>query len=139
MVKRVVDGDTIVVTLNGNDEKIRFIGMDTPETHGPGGLRECWGEEATRDMEHLLPPGTAVRMVRDKEARDRYGRLLAYVYRSSDGLFVNMEQVVRGNAIAKEFPPNTTYATSFRSAEREAHAANLGLWNTCGSADVALN
>lgn len=139
VVKRVVDGDTIVITLNGDEEKIRFIGIDTPETHGPGGLRECWGEEATHEMEQLLPPGTVVRIVRDKEARDRYGRLLAYVYRSSDDLFVNLEQIVRGNAVAKEYPPNITHSAELKSAENDSQTANVGLWATCGGADVALN
>src|SRR5688500_14397009 len=82
---RVGDGDTLHVKLGSTTEKVRLIGINTPETHGSGGLKECYGQEATKRMTQLAPVGTKVRVVRDVEARDRYGRLLAYVYRSHDG------------------------------------------------------
>ncbi len=86
---RVVDGDTIVVSVAGRDERVRLIGIDTPESVKPGSAVECFGKEASGHLASLLPEGTVVRLVGDVEQRDRYGRLLAYVYREADGLFVN--------------------------------------------------
>jgi len=137
-VARVVDGDTIQVRIGGEDEKVRLIGIDTPETHGPGGLRECFGSEATRRAQALLPTGTAVRLVRDVEPRDRYGRLLAYVYRSADGLFVNLTLAAEGYAAVLTYPPNVTHAKEFDAATRTARRADRGLWQRCGGPDKAL-
>lgn len=137
-VARVVDGDTIRVRLAGAEERVRLIGIDTPETHGKGGLRECFGVEATRRLEALLPSGTAVRLVRDVEGRDRYGRLLAYVYRSSDSLFVNLAMAREGFATTLTYPPNVAHADEFVAAVRAARQAGIGLWRACGSADVPL-
>src|SRR4051812_19756968 len=77
-VTRVVDGDTLVVAVDGHDEKVRLIGIDTPETVDPRKPVQCFGKEASRRMSELLPPGSEVRLERDAELRDRYGRLLAY-------------------------------------------------------------
>src|SRR3954469_11456806 len=96
-VTRVVDGDTIHVALGGRDEKVRYIGVDTPETHKPGTPVQCFGPAASAFNARLLE-GRSVRLRTDAESRDRYGRLLAYVYRRPDGLFVNAELVGRGFA-----------------------------------------
>ncbi|MGH9262558.1 MAG: thermonuclease family protein, partial [Acidimicrobiales bacterium] len=72
------------------------------------------------------------------EPRDVYDRLLAYVHRTTDGLFVNAAQVADGFAEAKDYPPNTTYRDDFEHAERVARQAGLGLWSACGGPDVAL-
>lgn len=135
---RVVDGDTIRVRIHGAEERVRLIGIDTPETHGRGGLRECFGAEATDRMEALLPEGTPVRLVRDVEARDRYDRLLAYVYRASDGLFVNLAMAKEGYATTLTYPPNVAHADEFVAAVRTARQSQRGLWQRCGSADVPL-
>lgn len=137
-VTRVVDGDTIRVRIQGTDERVRLIGIDTPETHGPGGLRECFGAEATDRLAALLPEGTAVRLVRDVEARDRYDRLLAYVYRASDGLFVNLAMAREGYATTLTYPPNVAHADELVAAVAAARTGQRGLWQRCGSADVAL-
>lgn len=137
-VTRVVDGDTIRVRIQGAEERVRLIGIDTPETHGQGGLRECFGAEATDRMEALLPEGTPVRLVRDAEARDQYGRLLAYVYRESDGLFVNLAMAKEGYATTLTFPPNVAHADQFVAAVSAARLRQRGLWQKCGSADVPL-
>lgn len=137
-VVRVVDGDTLRVRLGSAEERVRLIGIDTPETHGAGGLRECFGAEATSRLSALLPPGTPVRLVRDVEARDRYGRLLAYVYRRSDGLFVNLAMVREGFAATLTYPPNIAHADQFVDAARVARRSDRGLWKRCGSADVPL-
>lgn len=137
-VIRVVDGDTIRVRIQGTDEPVRLIGIDTPETHGRGGLRECFGAEATARLQALLPAGTTVRLVRDVEARDRYDRLLAYVYRADDGLFVNLAMAKEGFADTLTYPPNIAHADEFVAAVGTARARQRGLWQRCGSADVAL-
>jgi micrococcal nuclease len=76
-----------------------------------------------------------VLLVRDTEARDRYDRLLAYVYRE-DGMFVNLALVDSGHAAAFPFEPNTTFADDFRAAEENARRLHLGLWGRCGGPDV---
>jgi micrococcal nuclease len=137
-VTRVVDGDTLHVRIGGADDKVRLVGIDTPETHGPGGLRECFGQEATRHMEDLLPVGTAVTVVRDVEARDRYGRLLAYIYRARDGLFVNLAMAREGYAVPLTIAPNVAHAAEFVAAASDARRANRGLWPACGGADKRI-
>lgn len=134
----VTDGDTIKVRLQGDVENVRLIGIDTPETHGRGGLRECFGREATSRTAALLPPGTPVRLERDVEPRDRYGRLLAYVFRVDDGLFVNLTLAREGYAAQLTIPPNVTYAEEFREAVAKARGSARGLWRRCGNADTPL-
>jgi micrococcal nuclease len=139
VVTKEVDGDTIRVRVGGGaEERVRFIGVDTPETHGPGGLRECFGQEAARRTAELLPPGTEVRLVRDAEARDKYGRLLAYVYRARDGLFVNLSLAQDGFAAALTIPPNVAHADEFVKAAADARAAGRGLWGRCGGPDTPI-
>ena len=138
-VIRVVDGDTIRVSLEGTDEPVRLIGIDTPETHGAGGLRECFGAEATRRLADLLPPGTRVRLVRDAEARDRYDRLLAYVYRMADGLFVNLAMAREGYATTLTYPPNVAHADELVAAVQSARDDRRGLWGRCAGPDEELS
>lgn len=138
VVVRVVDGDTLVVDVGGHEEDVRLIGIDTPETVAPERPVECFGAEASERLAELLPAGTAIRLERDVEPRDRYDRLLAYVFRSDDGLFVNLAQVEGGFAEAMEYPPNTARRPEFDAAERSARAAGAGLWSTCGDADTPV-
>ncbi len=128
---RVVDGDTVVVDLDGAEERIRLIGIDTPESVDPNRPVECFGPEASAYMAELLPPETRILLELDVEARDRYGRLLAYIYRADDGLFINAEMVAAGYASVYTFPPNVTYVDTFRTAERAAREGGLGLWTGC--------
>lgn len=137
-VVRIVDGDTLRARLAGREDPIRLIGIDTPETHGAGGLRECFGKEATQRLESLLGEGAAVTVVRDVEARDRYGRLLAYVYRASDGLFVNLAMARDGYADVLTIPPNVAHAAEFVAAAADARRAGRGLWSACGGADTEI-
>jgi len=130
-VVRVVDGDTVQVDIDGQREKLRLIGIDTPETVKPDTPVQCYGPEASAFTKQLLPEGTAVRIERDVEARDDYGRLLGYVYRADDGLFVNLEIVAQGYASLLTFPPNVAHVDEFVAAARAAERANLGLWSAC--------
>jgi micrococcal nuclease len=130
-VTKVVDGDTIDVDSRGDDLRIRMIGFNTPESVDPRRPVECFGKEASKHLASLIPVGTPVRVERDAEEHDRYGRTLAYVYRASDGLFLNLQMVVDGYAHALTIPPNDTFATLFVAAERAARAASLGLWAAC--------
>ena len=134
-VVRVVDGDTVVVRLDGVDERVRLIGIDTPESVDPRTPVECFGKEASEHAGSLLPPGTAVRLVRDVEARDRYDRLLAYVYRADDGLFVNLAMAEAGYADVATFPPNVAHVDEFVAAVAAARAEGRGLWSACGGPD----
>jgi micrococcal nuclease len=135
-VVRVVDGDTVVVRTGGVEESVRLIGIDTPETVKPGTPVECYGEAASARAKELLPEGTQVVLERDVEARDRYDRLLAYVHRASDGLFVNLSMVEDGYAQPAPYPPNEAHADELAEAGREAQAADLGLWGECGGDDL---
>jgi micrococcal nuclease len=130
-VLRVVDGDTIHARIDGHDETIRLIGIDTPETVKPDTPVQCFGEEASRETKSLLPKGTPIQLVRDAEARDDYGRLLAYVYRARDGLFVNLELARDGFARPLTIRPNVAHTDEFVAAAADAHRAGRGLWSAC--------
>src|SRR3954451_3795305 len=131
-VVRVVDGDTIHVRLGGVEEKVRYIGIDTPESVKPGTPVQCFAKRASAYNERLVG-GERVRVVRDAEARDRYGRLLAYVYRSRDGLFVNAELVRGSYAQPLTIPPNVAHAAQFRRLAAAARRGGRGLWSACRS------
>ena len=136
VVDHVVDGDTVVVDLGGREETLRLIGVDTPETLDPDTPPECFGQEASDHTKGLLPPGTEVRLTRDVEARDRYDRLLVYVERAEDGLFVNLDLVTGGWADDFPFPPNVAHERDFALAASEARRQGIGLWGACGDADT---
>ncbi len=127
----IVDGDTLDIDLDGRVERVRLIGIDTPETKKPGAPVECFGPEATRRLQHILPPGTEVVVQRDIEARDDYGRLLLYVFRFDDELFVNADLVIHGFATTLEIPPNTSFSRTLRRLSTEARTAKMGMWNAC--------
>jgi micrococcal nuclease len=126
-VRRVVDGDTILLT---SGERVRLIGVDTPESVKPGTPVQCFARRASA-FTHTLLDGAAVRLVYGAERRDRYGRLLAYVYRARDGLFVNAELVRRGYARTLEIAPNTGHARQFAALASGARRAGKGLWSAC--------
>jgi len=129
-VVRVVDGDTIRVRLDGRTERVRYIGVDTPESVKPGTPVQCYAKRAAAANAALVA-GRSVRLVGDVEQRDRYGRLLAYVYRARDGLFVNAELVRRGYATVLTIPPDVRFAERFRALAAEARRAGRGLWSAC--------
>lgn len=129
-VTRVVDGDTIEIE---GGEMVRYIGVNTPETVKPNSPVECFGREASAFNKRLVE-NALVRLEKDVSDRDRYGRLLRFVY-LEDGTFVNDALVREGYAYASVFPPDVTKAEQFDSAQIQAREARLGLWadDTCGS------
>jgi micrococcal nuclease len=129
-VVRVVDGDTVKVSIGRRADTVRYIGMDTPETHKPGTPVQCFGRAASAFNARLVA-GRRVRLRFDVERRDRYGRLLAYVYRLPDGLFVNAELVRAGYARQLTIPPNVAHAALFARLVRAARRAQRGLWRAC--------
>jgi micrococcal nuclease len=130
-VKDVVDGDTIDIAIGGNTERVRLIGINTPETKHPTKGVECFGSEASAYAEQLLPAGTALRVERDVEARDKYGRLLLYVYIANSNVFVNLDLVMNGYARPMVFEPNTAHKADFAQAATQAELRNVGLWQAC--------
>ena len=119
-LERVVDGDTIVVETDGAEERVRLIGINTPESVDPRRPVMCFGEEASSHLTELLPAGAPLRLERDVEARDRYDRLLAYVYRAVDGEFVNLAMVDDGFAEPSPYPPNVAHRSEFSAAASRA-------------------
>ena len=128
---RVIDGDTIDVSVGDTDERVRLIGIDTPETKKPNTPVQCFGPEATAYTTSLLPAGTALYVERDIVPRDDYGRLLAYVYRADDALFVNLDIILNGYARLLTIPPNVAHEGDFEEANKAARTGDLGLWKGC--------
>ena len=121
-----MDGDTIYVAIGNQIEKVRYIGINTPEIHHPTKGREPYGEVA-REANVRLVDGRWVDLVLDVQAGDRFGRLLAYVY--VGGRFVNADLVWQGYAEAATYPPNVRYADYFVGLlQRHAREARHGLW-----------
>lgn len=131
VVLDVVDGDTIVVEVDGRDERVRLIGIDTPETKHPTRPVECYGPEASEFTASLLPTGTAILLERDLVGRDDYGRLLGYVHVPATGIFVNREIVRRGYARPLTIEPNITYVQEFAADARAAERDDVGIWAEC--------
>lgn len=139
VVTQVIDGDTIDVRIGSTTERVRFIGVDTPETVAPERPVQCFGPEAAQYTASLLPDGTRVRLERDEVTRDRYGRLLAYVYRVDDELLVNLALVEGGFADAVTFGDNEALYSLLSSAEATARSDGVGLWSACGGPDVDID
>ncbi len=126
-VVRVIDGDTIqVCCVFGDQVKVRYIGVDTPETHHPMRGVEPHGMEAA-EANRKLVDGKTLRLEFDVQERNRYGRLLAYLY-LEDGTFVNAWLVENGYAMVMTIPPNIKHQDLFLKLQREAREARRGLW-----------
>ena len=137
-ISKVIDGDTVIADVNGSRENVRLIGIDTPESVARNRPNQCYGAEASAYLKSLLPDGTAVTLILDEEPRDQYDRLLAYVFRSGDDLFVNLDLVEHGYAGTLSYPPNTHYEHLLDQAAKRATLSKLGLWGVCGDPDVPL-
>lgn len=132
-VTSVIDGDTIHIDLDGVDEKVRFIGINTPETVDPRTQVQCYGKEASDRMKELAN-GKIVRLEYDdsQSLRDAYGRLLAYVY-LEDGEMLNRKMIADGYAYEYTYLTPYKYQTEFRELQNIARVSGRGLWNetTC--------
>ena len=138
VVTQLVDGDTLDVEVAGTEERVRLIGVDTPESVAPNRPVQCYGAEASAYLATLVPVGTEVRLERDAVARDQYGRLLAYVYRADDDLLVNLALVEQGYADAVTYGDNEALYDALVAAEAAARDGGRGLWGVCGGPDVDL-
>lgn len=127
-VERVVDGDTIVVVLGGQRERLRYIGINAPEISQDGRPSACFGREASARNEQLVA-GRTVGLEKDVSERDQYGRLLRYVYVGD--LMINAELVRGGYARAARYPPDVRHADLLAELQRESRGARRGLWGRC--------
>ncbi|MCU1353420.1 MAG: nuclease (SNase domain protein) [Acidimicrobiales bacterium] len=127
----MVDGDTVDLRFGSGTERVRLLGVDTPETVKPGVPVQCFGPEASARTKALLSPGTDVVVQRDVEARDRYGRLLLYVWRAGDGLFVNRSLVEAGFARTLAINPNNAHRVELAAVAADAARRGRGLWARC--------
>ena len=139
-VIRVVDGDTLKVELAGRKESVRLIGIDTPESKANKKAKKdagrsnqdvktivSLGKAATEFTKSIIKPGDWVTIEQDVQARDRYGRILAYVYLKS-GKMLNEEIIAAGYASVMTIPPNIRHQERFLRAYRAAREGGLGLW-----------
>lgn len=139
-VVRVVDGDTAVIRVKNQDQKVRFIGMDTPEYNPRRNISEPWGKEATEFTKNLLE-NQIVYLEKDASDTDRYGRWLRYIwlkppenpnrpsYEEIKNQMVNGILVREGYARAKEYKPDVKYTSIIRDIEKEAKIDKIGLWS----------
>ena len=133
IVEEVVDGDTVRIRVDGDVESVRLLGIDTPETRHPTKPVECFGPQASAALGALLPEGMQVRIERDIESRDAYGRLLLYVFvvGPTSEVFVNLALVRHGFARSLIIEPNVRYAESLVNAAFDAQRNDRGLWRYC--------
>ncbi|MBD8486478.1 thermonuclease family protein [Frigoribacterium sp. CFBP 8759] len=133
VVDRVVDGDTVVVLVAGERERIRLIGVDTPETVKPDAPVDCFGPEASAFTTAALPEGATVWLEDDASQgdADRYDRLLRYVW-SPDGTMLNERLVAEGYGREDTYDDAYRYRDRFVAAEASAEASRVGLWDACG-------
>jgi micrococcal nuclease len=132
VVYEVIDGDTIKVEFSiGEIETVRLLLVDTPETVKPNTPEQPFGKEASEFMKHTLIKDTVIELERGKKDRDKYGRLLAYVW--LDGKNINEELLRKGLArVAYVYEPNTKYLDDFKKAEKQAKQQKIGIWSIDG-------
>lgn len=139
-IVKIIDGDTYKVSYNGKTENIRLIGIDTPESRANSKAKKdakktgvnvkaitTLGKQATQYIKSLIEPGDQIKIEFDVQERDRYGRILGYVY-LEDGTFLNEKIIREGYAQVMTVPPNVKYQDKFLIAQQEARDNNRGLW-----------
>lgn len=129
-IESVIDGDTIVLEVQNQTETVRLLGVDTPETVHPSKPIECFGPEASAFTKVTLVKGSTVKLLRDVEPRDRFQRLLVYLF-LADGTLFNQLLIDRGFARTLSIEPNTTFASQFATHESNARNRRVGLWQYC--------
>jgi len=129
-VVKVIDGDTIEIDTH---EKVRYIGIDTPELHHPKKKIECYAIEAFKKNQELIL-NKRVKLIKDISNKDRYGRLLRYVYLINNQnveTFVNAKLIEEGFAYVVTYPPDVAYSQYFLKLQLQARERKLGLWRQC--------
>lgn len=131
-VKRVVDGDTIVLE---NDERVRYIGVDTPETKHPDKPVQCFGREASQKNKELVE-GKYIYLEKDISEKDKYDRLLRYIYipnpeSKNEAIFVNQYLIEKGFGQVITYPPDVKYHNDLLESQKSAQNEKLGLWSKC--------
>lgn len=133
-VVRVVDGDTVILEIDGKEERVRLIGVDTPESVHPDKEKNVpYGKIASQYTKDSLE-GKAVGLELDVQERDKYGRLLGYIY--LDGIMYNKTLLAEGHAKTATYPPNVKYAEEFAEIEKEARNSGKGLWGPYEKAEA---
>lgn len=133
-VVRVIDGDTVVVRSGSSEESVRVIGIDTPEVAHHGQPGECGGVEAAARTMELLPKGVVVTLYRDTEARDSFGRLLAYIAVGEHNL--SLVLIEEGHARPLSISPNLLLADTIATLSERAAQAGVGIWGSCPDPDA---
>ncbi|GAA1185212.1 thermonuclease family protein [Nesterenkonia xinjiangensis] len=123
---RVIDGDTLIVELDGQDERIRLLNIDTPESVHPTEPVECLGPESSAHMETLVSPGDEVFLEYDQERTDRYDRMLAGVW--ADEVLLNVQMARAGYGAPVHYPPNDRFLAAVEQAWEQAEADGVGLF-----------
>lgn len=126
-VSSIIDGDTLRLEVDGNELRVRLIGIDTPEVYPD---IECFGPEASAALAELAPVGSPLTFSYDVDPRDRFDRELMYLF-TLDGVFINGALVEQGFATAVLFEPNDRHWNELRALEQQARDAGLGLWSAC--------
>ncbi len=134
-VRRVVDGDTLIARIDGEDERVRMLGVDAPESVAEDRPVECYGPQASARARALLPEGARVELATDPSqgARDRFGRLLAEVSLAGEPRTINERLIAEGYAEVFRGDGRGRLQPRLRAAERAARDARLGLWAACRS------
>lgn len=127
-VVRVVDGDTFVISYNGKEEKVRLIGIDTPESVHANASKNTEEGKLASDYTKELLTGKKVKLEFDVEKKDKYGRFLAYVY--LDDKMVNKLLLEEGYAKIATYPPNVKYVEDFKQIQKQARENKKGFWDS---------
>lgn len=126
-VTEVVDGDTYKINYEGKEQKIRLIGVDTPESVHPDKTKNTqYGKQASNHVKQLIE-NQYISLEFDVSTTDKYGRLLAYVY-LEDGEMLNAKLIKEGYAQVATYPPNIKYVDTFKSLQEEARKNKVGFW-----------
>lgn len=126
-VSRIIDGDTLIASIDGREETIRLLNIDTPETKHPTKSKQCLGDEASEWLTDRLPPGTSIDLAYDEQKTDQYGRVLAAIY--EDNSLVNAEIAREGLGVPVTFGTNTKFREEIQTEHEEAKAAKRGLFD----------
>lgn len=132
-IQRVVDGDTVILDFEADlkTTTARLIGINTPEVKSGYTFEECFGPQASARLKQLVEKEADVYVLTDTEPLDIYDRLLVYLFRSSDGKFINELMLEEGYAYTLSISPNDRFKQKFASVTSEARTNSRGLWNAC--------